>query len=312
MVQAAPYGNFLGHDDPPSPEEARFRVLPVPYDLTTSYRPGARLGPAAIIEASRHVEWYDERLGVEPSAAGIATLAPIEPETSAPRAMMERVGAVARRWIDPGRFLLTLGGEHSISAPLAAAHRELWPGLTVLQIDAHADLRDRFEGSRFNHACVARRIVESGIRVVQVGIRSLSAEEAGFLELAADAEVTTLFAGEIRDRPEREWGSRVVESLGSHVYVSVDLDALDPGVMPATGTPEPGGLSWWQLVDLLERVAASTTCVGADIVELSPIPGLVAPDFLAARLAYRLMGLVGVHRGWLPDVGPPLPPAVEV
>ncbi len=294
---APPYLNFLGIEDPPAPREARFRVLPLPYDMTTSYQPGARRGPLALLEASTHLEWYDEELELEPAAAGIATLRPVEPDTSGPAAMLERVGRVARPWVDQDKFLLGLGGEHSLSAPLVAAHREAWPGLSVLQIDAHADLRQDFEGSPHNHASVMRRIVDAGGRIVQVGVRSLTREEHDFIR--STEAVTTFFAHEMAERSTAEWASEVAASLDGPVYITVDLDGFDPSIMPSTGTPEPGGLRWRQVTELLARVTQAHRCVGADIVELAPLPGLVAPDFLAAKLAYRLMGLVGLANGWL-------------
>ncbi len=298
MVYAPPYLNFLGYEAPVAPERARIRVLPIPYDLTTSYQPGARRGPIAALEASTHMEWYDEELEAETGAAvAIATLAPLETETSGPAAMMSRIGAAAREWADRERLLVALGGEHSVTAPLVAAHRELWPDLTVLQIDAHADLRDSFEGSPHNHACVMRRVLETGLRIVQVGIRSLTREEHELIR--ADGRLTTVFARDIADRPAREWADEIVTALGEHVYLTVDVDGFDPSIMPGTGTPEPGGLTWRQVADLLAAVASRRRLVGADVVELAPIPGLVGGDFLVARLAYRVMGLAARQRNWI-------------
>ncbi len=294
---APPYLNFLGFEEAPAPGDARFRVLPLPYDLTTSYQPGARRGPLALLEASTHLEWYDEELELEPAAAGIATLRPLEAETSGPRAMLERVARVARPWVEDGRFLLGIGGEHSLSAPLVAVHREVWPELTVLQVDAHADLREAFEGSPHNHASVMRRIAEAGGRIVQVGVRSLTRDEHEFIRTTE--AVTTFFAHELAGRPAAEWASEVAASIEGLVYITIDLDGFDPSIMPSTGTPEPGGLSWREVTELLARVTQAHRCVGADVVELAPLPGLVAPDFLAAKLAYRLMGLVGLANGWL-------------
>ncbi len=297
MTWSPPYLSFLGYDNPPRPEEARIRVLPIPYDLTTSYQPGARRGPLAAIEASTHMEWYDEELEAETGEIGIATLAPLEPETTGPAAMMARIEAAAWQWVDRDRLLVGLGGEHSVTAPLVAAHRALWPELTVLQIDAHADLRADFEGSPHNHASVMRRVVDGGTRVVQVGIRSLTRAEHELIR--SSDRVTTFFAREIGDRPAVQWAADVVDALAEHVYLTVDVDGFDPSIMPGTGTPEPGGLSWRQVVDLLEAVAARRTLVGADVVELAPLPGQVGGDFLVARLAYRIMGLAARQRGWL-------------
>jgi len=302
MAYAPPYLNFLGYESPPAPDQARVRVLPIPYDLTTSYQPGTRRGPIAALEASTHMEWYDEELEAETGAAApIATLPPLEPETAGPAAMVARIADVACEWVDRERLLVALGGEHSVTAPLVAAHRELWPDLTVLQIDAHADLRESFEGSPHNHACVMRRVLESGVRIVQVGVRSLTRDEHELIR--TDHRVTTLFARDLAGRPGREWAGEVVAALGEHVYLTVDVDGFDPSIMPGTGTPEPGGLTWRQVVDLLAAVAEHRRLVGADVVELAPLPGLVGGDFLVARLAYRVMGLAARQRGWLGDVG---------
>jgi len=179
------------------------------------------------------------------------------------------------------------------------AHLEHWPDLTVLQVDAHADLRDRFEGSPHNHACVMRRVRDMGVRLVQVGVRSLSGEERELI--ARDDGIITFFAHEIAGRRAESWGADVAADLGPHVYVTIDVDGFDPSVMPSTGTPEPGGLLWRDVTTLLDMVARASTIVGADIVELMPIPGLVAPDFMAARLAYRIVGLAARQRRWLAE-----------
>ena len=288
--------NFIGYESPPDPRQSRVRILPIPYDLTTSYRSGTREGPAAILSASNQVEWWDDELGFEPAAAGIATLAPVAPDARGPEAMLERVRAAAREWVHPEHLLVALGGEHSVTLPLVMAHREVFPDLCVLQVDAHADLRGSFQDSPLSHACVMRRVVELGVPIVQVGVRSLSRAEH---ELAASSDrIVTCFDRELHGCPFEEWSDRVLSALGPNVYVTIDVDGLDPAVMPSTGTPEPGGLSWHQLVSLLAAVLDSRHCVGADLVELAPIPGVVAPDFLAARLVYRLVGLVARRRGW--------------
>ncbi len=285
----APYLSFLGvppEDMPPG--RPRAAVLPIPYDLTTSYQPGARRGPIAILEASTHLETYDEELDRETwQAVEIATLPAIVPDTSGPAATMARIEKVAREVVHGDAFLIGLGGEHSVAAPLVRAVRSRHPRLGVLQLDAHGDLRDSFEGSPLNHACVMHRILDDGVPIAQVGIRSLTAEERS---LVRERGICTVFAEEAVGSPVEQWIGRVIAALPDEVYVTVDLDAFDPSIMPATGTPEPGGLDWYRALAVLRAVARARRIVGFDVVELAPIAGLVAPDFLAAKLVYRLLG----------------------
>jgi agmatinase len=285
----APYQEFLGlPEDARAPDEPKAAILPIPYDLTTSYQPGARRGPIAILEASTHLETYDEELDWETCAdVGIVTLPAVVPDTSGPGPTMQRIERAARAVVEQGVFLIGLGGEHSVSAPLVRTVRKRHPHLGVLQLDAHADLRDSFEGSRDNHACVMHRILDDGVPIAQVGIRSLTAEER---QLIHEREICTVFAAEAMGPAPERWIERVVAALPDEVYVTVDLDGFDPSIMPATGTPEPGGLDWYRATALLRAVAERRRIVGFDVVELAPIPGNVAPDFLAAKLVYRLLG----------------------
>lgn len=285
----APYLTFLGlppEENPPA--AARAAVLPIPYDLTTSYQPGARRGPIAVLEASTHLETYDEELDEETwREVGILTLPAIVPDTTGPAATMGRIRDVAREVVGSGRFLVGVGGEHSVTGPLVQAVRERHRGLGVLQLDAHADLRDSFEGSPHNHACVMHRLLDEGVPIAQVGIRSLTAEE---MALIRQHRVCTVFADEAVQTPVASWIGRVIDALPEEVYITVDLDAFDPSIMPATGTPEPGGLDWYRALAILREVARRRRIVGFDVVELAPLPGNVAPDFLAAKLIYRLLG----------------------
>jgi agmatinase len=211
----------------------------------------------------------------------------VVPDTSGPAATLARIERIAHGVVGSGRLLVGLGGEHSVSAPLVRAVRSRHRGLGVLQLDAHADLRDTFEGSPLNHACVMHRILDEGVPIAQVGVRSLTPEER---ELIRARGVCTVFAGEAMSEPVERWIGRVIDALPDEVYVTVDLDALDPSIMPATGTPEPGGLDWYRALAVLRAVSRARRIVGFDVVELAPLPGLVAPDFLAAKLTYRLLG----------------------
>jgi agmatinase len=285
----APYQEFLGL--PPEAKggrEPRAAILPLPYDLTTSYQPGARRGPLAILEASTHLETWDEELEDETwERVGIETVAAVVPDTTGPAATLERIERVAREIVAGGRFLVGLGGEHSVTAPLVRAVRTRHAKLGVLQLDAHADLRNEFEGSPLNHACVMHRVLDDGVPLASAGVRSLTAEER---ELIRERRIATVFAPEAVGKPVERWIGRVLDALPEEVYVTVDLDAFDPAIMPATGTPEPGGLDWYRALAVLRAVAQARRIVGFDVVELAPIPGLVAPDFLAAKLVYRLLG----------------------
>jgi agmatinase len=209
------------------------------------------------------------------------------PEMEFPYASMEEVieeiRRVAGELVGLGKFPFVLGGEHSITAPVVAALAARHPGLSVLQIDAHADLRDSYMGTPHNHACAMRRVLDHA-RTTQVGIRSLSTEEAA----AAPGLATRIFY-DFNMRQDPQWIERVVDSLAETVYITIDCDGLDPAIMPSVGTPEPGGLSWYETLRLLRRVIESRQVVGCDLVELCPMPGNVAPNFLCAKLAYKIL-----------------------
>lgn len=265
-------------------EEARVVVLPVPYDSTTSYQAGTRNGPRAIVEASRHLELYDEESGAEPYRVGVHTLPELEPALSSPEAMAARIEEVVRELLDRGKFVVMLGGEHTVSVGAVKAFRERFSDLSVLQIDAHADLRDSYCGTRYNHATTMRRIIELA-PAVQVGVRSLSREEA---DLIRERNLPVYFSKDLADKPD--WFQEPIDLLSENVYVTIDVDAFDPAIMPATGTPEPGGLEWRQVNQLLRALAGRRKVLGFDVTELAPMPGQAAPDFLTAKLIYRLIG----------------------
>ena len=278
-------------DTPPDEhiyESSRFVVIPVPYDGTTSFRGGARYGPAAIIDASRHLEDYDVELGRDPSEAGIYTLPELVPDVSGPRQVISQVREATARVVADGKVPALLGGEHTITVGGVRACAERYPDMSVLYLDAHADLRDSFMGSRWGHASVARRVSEI-CPLVAVGVRSISADE---LEFAKSSQRVNLRFWPTPDASAL--ADAVLERLSPNVYVSIDLDALDPSIMSAVGTPEPGGMSWWDVLALLRAVSSRRRIVGFDIVELSPEEGPVACSSTAARLAYKLMGYASV------------------
>jgi len=264
-------------------EHARVVILPIPLDRTTSYVPGTRNGPHEILVASAHMELWDEETQTDVHSIGIFTL----PEMEFPFASMDEVVREIRRVtaeiVNRDKFVFILGGEHSITPAAVAAVAAKFPGVSVLQIDAHADLRESFMGTPHNHACAMRRTLEFA-RTTQVGIRSLSPEEA-----AAAPTLGTQIFYDFNMRANADWIDRVVDSLSEQVYITIDVDGLDPAIMPATGTPEPGGLSWYETLALLRRVIERRTVVGCDVVELSPMPGHVAPNFLCAKLVYKIL-----------------------
>jgi agmatinase len=265
-------------------EKAKFVVIPVPYDLTSTYQSGSRRGPGAILDASANMELYDEELHQETYRAGIHTLPPLEADARGPEEMMNSVHRTIAGIVADGKIPVTLGGEHSISFGAVRAMKEVFPEITVLQLDAHADLRDAYQGTPFSHAAVARRIMEI-CPLVQAGIRSMSVEEAEFMSANS---VKSYPADFILDGGS--WCKTICGDLHGDVYLTIDLDILDPAVMPATGTPEPGGIAWRNLIHLIREAVKRCRIRGFDVVELAPIPGMVAPDFLASKLIYRIMG----------------------
>jgi agmatinase len=264
-------------------DDSRVVILPVPVDRTTSYVGGTRNGPHEILQASSHMELWDEEMRVDVHGVGIFTLPEMELPFGEMQGVVDEIERVSYEIVGRDKFLVTLGGEHSITPPLVSAAARRHRSLSVLQIDAHADMRDAYMGTPHNHACAMRRALEYA-SVTQVGIRSLSTEEA---EVLPRLKTTVFYDVDMRMDPK--WIDAVVESLGPDVYVTIDVDGMDPAIMPATGTPEPGGLSWLEITALLRATAERRNVVAADIVELSPIPGMVAPSFLCAKLLYKLL-----------------------
>lgn len=266
---------------------ARVAILPVPFDSTTSFRPGAREGPQAILRASESIEVFDHETGTDLVQVGVATLPPPLLDRGNPEAMVDAVEETVRTMVKDGKFPVLLGGEHTVSiGAIRALAAEEGP-FTILQIDAHLDLRDQYDGTRYSHACVMRRVLEDfpSCRLVQVGIRSVSAEEAGYLE---ETDLHPFFMERVRALGPK-FVDRVIADLGERVYLSLDLDGMDPSWMPAVGNPEPGGLGYYDLMDLLRSVCSRTRVLGADIVELSPLPGEFRSDVAAAKILLKLI-----------------------
>ncbi|MHC4959540.1 MAG: agmatinase [Planctomycetota bacterium] len=271
--------DFLG--EPCAVEAAGAVLVPVPYEKTTTYRKGTAEGPAALLEASTQIELFDAETRRTPHERGIATLGAVTCD-GMPDALAERLAPVVGSHMDAGRLVGCLGGEHSISLGPIRAAADRHPGLGVLQVDAHPDLRDDYEGTRFGHGCVMRRVLEHpGIgTLVPVGLRAVSHDDDQVI--ASDQRVQPFYAYELSG----DWVERVVSALPEHVYISFDLDGLDPSILPGTGTPEPGGLGWWDALRLLRAVAKQRKIIGFDVVEL--IPEAVS-NFVAAKLVFKLL-----------------------
>lgn len=263
---------------------ARTVILPIPYDKTSTWRKGADLGPQALLSASANLELFDIETVSEAYRAGICTLPPILCPAD-PEEMVAEINRQSRPHFQAGKFVVGLGGEHSVTVGLVRAAAEKYPDLSVLQFDAHSDLRPEYDGSPYNHACVMARVNEI-CSSVQVGIRSMDKSEWD----VADRE-RIVFAHDLH-RYGMDAAIEALDRLTGSVYVTVDLDVLDPSVMPSTGTPEPGGLDWYTLIGLIRRVAGERRIIGMDVVELLPNEADPAPDFLAAKLIYRTLSMV--------------------
>lgn len=283
---------FLGLPRPFA--EADVAVLPVPYEATVTYRGGTREGPAAIVEASRNLETWDEEMAMDLEELSICTLPALETDGRGPEAMVGRIEEAVGALMDGGPWPLVLGGEHTVTVGAVRAAAKRHGAITVLQIDAHGDLRSRWDDTEYSHACVMRRLREGGLPTVAVGIRSICREEAEYIE----AERPPIFwAREIVGK--QGWIERVVAALGEKVWLTIDLDGLDPSVLPGTGTPEPGGLSWYEACALLRAVIEGRRIVGADVVELAPMAGSSVSEVAAAKLICKVLAYrrAAIERG---------------
>jgi len=273
-------------------EKASVAILPVPLDITTSYVKGTRLAPKAILTASAQVELYDEELEGETCDIGIATLPAIKTGKKPFESIAEEIGRTIGRIVRDGKLPVMIGGEHSVTPPAVAAVAKKFPSLTVVQLDAHADLREQYEGTKWSHACAMARVLEI-CPAVQVGIRNLSSPEAIRVK---QERLPVFFAHEIQKN--KNWISDVVDAVKTDcIYVTVDVDAFDCSIIPDTGTPEPGGLTWYEVTGLLRTLAEKKTIVAFDFVELCPQKGHHASDFLVAKLIYKCIGYWAIKRG---------------
>lgn len=270
---------FTGYPNPPL-NKAKVVILPVPYEGTASYRHGASEGPKAIIDASCNMETYDIETKKDFTALGIHTFDEVNPESASPEKMINSLESIFDKILKLKKFTVMLGGEHSITFGALKSFKKKYKDLTVVQLDAHADLRNKYDGTKFSHACAMRRCREI-TKVVQVGIRSMSEEEALYLK---KNNINTVFYS-----PEIDT-EKILKLVGKNAYLSIDLDVLNPALMPSVGTPEPGGLTWYPFMNFIKQLMRRHNVVAADIVELAPIPGLSAPDFMAAIIAYKIIG----------------------
>lgn len=277
MMQA-----YLGYPNP-TWKAAKVALLPIPYDATTSYQSGARFGPEAMINASAQLELYDEELGFETvKKVPIYTMDPLTPQLGNPADMMAAVYQSAKKIYHDKKFPFAFGGEHSLTYGVVKAACEKFKNVSVLHFDAHADFRNEYEGTKYNHACVMRRSIERAASVTSVGVRSVSIEDATEYKKFAKRHHVIL-------APHLPI-QNILQTLNKNVYITIDIDVFDAAIMPSTGTPQPGGLGWYDVLSLVRAVAKTKNVIGADVMEFMPIGGLRAPDFLAAKLVYKMIG----------------------
>ena len=261
-------------------KNASIVILPVPFEKSSSWIKGSGKGPAAIINASKNMELYDIETGCEIYTKGIHTAKAINAGT--PKTMIDKVRKEVNRCHTNQKFVVVIGGEHTVSLGPIKAHSENYDNFSILHLDAHSDMRDTYEANRYSHACVMARAKETTDNIISAGIRSMDSSELNSID-----RKNIFYASEIRKN--RDWISAVTRRLLKNVYITIDLDVFDPSIMPSTGTPEPGGLGWYEALDLLEHVSKKKNIVGFDVVELCPNKNIAAPDFLAAKLIYKLL-----------------------
>ncbi len=265
-------------------EQAKVILMPVPYEHSTSYGKGTAAGPEAILKAGPYLEFYDDQYDCEPWRLGVYTVPPVNCDQD-PEIFQQTLYQKTAELLQKNKFIVALGGEHALSFGLFRAHHERFKKISVLQLDAHSDLRDSYQGSKWSHASVMRRIWELNQSIVPMGVRSQCREERDFI---LEHRVPVFYAHQIRKEGFKE---KIIDQLREHVYLTIDVDFFDPSIMPSTGTPEPGGFLWYETLYFLENLFRQRKIVGIDIVELSPIQKVSHPDFLVAKLIYKLLSL---------------------
>jgi agmatinase len=290
ILSSSPFGAFKYDfkDETEAYEGSKVVILGVPYDGTATFQSGARNGPNGILNVSPNLEHYDRELGnifeVGIFTAGVIDIEDIHVN---PQDVINRVYDVSKSYISDDKFLVTLGGEHTITQGVLRAYKEQYDKLSVLQLDAHHDLLEEYGGSRYSHACVAKRLIDIGCSITQFGVRVTTKEEHEFIN-KRNQDLNIFYAKDIYDNDN--WHKEAIDSLNDNVYITVDLDGLDSSIMPSTGTPVPGGLDWYGTLSFLRKVYEKRKVIGLDVMELNPIPGNEAPNFLAADLVYKNIG----------------------
>ncbi len=292
ILSSVPFGAFKYDfkDEAEAYERSKVVIVGVPYDGTATFQSGARNGPDSILNASPSLEHYDRELGnifdIGIFTAGVVDIEDIHVN---PEEVVKRVYDVSKSYISDDKFLVTIGGEHSITQGVVRAYKGQYDKLSILQLDAHHDLMEEYGGSRYSHACVAKRIIDIGCSITQFGVRVTSEEEHEYIK-KHNQDLNIFYAKDIHNNDN--WHKEAIDSLNDNVYITLDLDGLDPSIMPATGTPVPGGLDWYGTLNFLRKVYERRRVVGLDIMELKPIPGNEAPNFLAADLIYKNIGFL--------------------
>ena len=291
--------NFLGIADENlySYEKSKFVIQQVPYEHTSSYLMGSAKGPKAIVESSHFVEFYDEELDCNTidHIGGIATLPEMDFTNKVDAAAVDHIEAETSKLINDGKYVISFGAEHTVTYGFVKAHAKKYPNLSVLQIDAHSDLRMEYHGNKYSHASVMARVYDAGIPLTQIGIRAQCIEESDLIK-ANKGKINTFYAHQIRSNAN--WMQDALNTLSENVYLTIDADGFDPSIMPAVGTAEPGGMFWRETLDFFKLVAKHRNIVGFDIVECAPfdVPGQTLSEYTLAKLAYRLIGYIGLKK----------------